>query len=249
MTHSTSDPETKLSVNVNKVATLRNARGGLIPNLVEVVKDCQRFGAQGITVHPRPDERHIRRADVFDIKPLVSTEFNMEGYPTRDFLDLVEEIKPEQCTLVPDAPDVLTSSEGWDTVTHQEQLKDVLAELKSYGCRTALFMEPKREFIEGAKLAGADRIEFYTGPYANMFPENPEEAIRAYLPAAAFATEIGLEINAGHDLNRDNLPYWVRNIPQTLEVSIGHALWCDALYLGMENTIQLYKRACQHQIQ
>ena len=245
MTHSTHATETKLSVNVNKVATLRNARGGLIPDLAAVVKDCQRFGAQGITVHPRPDERHIRRSDVFEIKPLITTEFNMEGYPTRDFLDMVREAKPEQCTLVPDAPDVLTSSEGWDTVTHHDLLKDVLAELKSYGCRTALFMEPRKDYIEGAKKVGADRIELYTGPYAAHFPEDPEQAIKAYLPAAEFAAEIGLQINAGHDLNRENLPFWVRNIPQTLEVSIGHALWCDALYLGMENTIQLYRRACQ----
>ena len=237
--------ETKLSVNVNKVATLRNARGGPIPNLNQVVIDCQRFGAQGITVHPRPDERHIRLTDVHSIKPLINTEFNIEGYPTRKFLDLIDKIRPEQCTLVPDDPNVLTSCEGWDTVAHQSLLSEVIKELKSYGCRVALFMEPNNKFIEGAKKVGADRIEFYTGPFANDFEADPKAAVSKYVPAAVFADEIGLEINAGHDLNRENLPFWLEHVPQTKEVSIGHAIWCDALYLGMENTIQLYRRACE----
>ncbi len=234
---------TRLSVNINKIALLRNARGGNLPDLLRFAHDCERFGAQGITVHPRADERHIRYADVYNLKPLVQTEFNIEGYPDPRFMDMVLEIVPHQCTLVPDPPHVLTSNAGWDTVTHQAQLKTVIAALKAKNIRVSLFMEPNYAHIAGALEAGADRIELYTGPYAEMFPHNAEAAIAPYRQAAQWASDLGLGVNAGHDLNLHNLPHFAQQIPQLLEVSIGQALVSDALYLGIENTIQLYLRA------
>lgn len=233
---------TKLSVNINKFATLRNARGGNMPDLMVVAKDCERFGADGITVHPRPDERHIRYTDVHALKEIVTTEFNIEGNPIRNFIELVKEISPAQVTLVPDADNAITSDNGWDTIKHERFLTDVIAEFKSKNIRVSLFINPIEQFIEGAKKVGADRIELYTGPYAHVFPTNKKMAIEDYVEAANFASKIGLEINAGHDLNLGNLKFFKENIPQLKEVSIGHALVCDALYLGLENTIQLYKR-------
>ncbi len=234
---------TRLSVNINKFATLRNARGNNLPDIVKSAKDCERFGAEGITVHPRPDERHIRYQDVLLLKEVVTTEFNIEGYPDQRFMDLVLKVRPEQVTLVPDAPDVLTSNRGWDTVIHAAFLKEKVNALQSAGIRVSLFIDPIAHFIEGAALAGTNRIEFYTGPYAAGFPDNREKAIRDYVKAAAFCTDIGLEMNAGHDLNLYNLQYFNQQIASLKEVSIGHALICDALYLGLENTIQLYLRA------
>ena len=233
---------TRLSVNVNKVALLRNARGGDRPDLLQVVRDCEFYGAEGITVHPRPDERHIRRDDVYAIREVVTTEYNIEGYPSRDYIELCRDVKPAQATLVPDPPDVLTSNAGWDTIANADLLRDVVAELQSFGCRVSLFIETDAARIEGAKAVGADRIEFYTGPYAEEYGAGKEAAIRDYVSAAEVATAAGLGINAGHDLNRDNLAYWRERIPTTLEVSIGHAIWCDALYLGMENTIRMFRR-------
>lgn len=233
---------TKLSVNINKVAWLRNARGGNVPDLLQVAKDCERFGAEGITVHPRPDERHIKYQDVYDLKPMVTTEFNIEGYPNKRFLALVKAIKPDQCTLVPDPPNVLTSTAGWDTITHEAFLTEVIADLKSLGIRVAIFMECDKQKIEGAKKVGTDRIELYTGPYAEHFTKDKEKAILPYVEAANWATELNLGLNAGHDLSLLNLQYLAQKIPQLLEVSIGHALISDALYYGLENTIQLYKR-------
>lgn len=233
---------TRLSVNVNKIAWLRNARGGNLPDLVQVSKDCERFGAEGITVHPRPDERHITRADVYALKEVVSTEFNIEGYPSEDFLQLVEAVRPDQVTLVPDPPDALTSNAGWDTRMNASLLKEVVSRLHEADCRVSIFMETNPDFIDGAKEVGTDRIEFYTGPYAEHFEADREAAIGDYVSAARHAALIGLGINAGHDLSTRNLSYWAERIPQTLEVSIGHALWSDALYWGMENTIQLYRR-------
>lgn len=241
---------TKLSVNINKFATLRNARGGNLPDILKVAKDCESFGADGITVHPRPDERHIRYQDVRDLKPLVTTEFNIEGYPSTDFMDLVLAVKPHQCTLVPDPPGVLTSNTGWDTVQYQSFLKDVIGTLKAAGIRVSIFLNADVGKVEGAKSAGADRIELYTGPYAEEYanartqPQN-FKLFNDYKDTARAATEIGLDINAGHDLNLDNLRFFKLHIPQLKEVSIGHALVCDALYLGLENTIQLYKRQLQ----
>ncbi len=233
---------TRLSVNINKIATLRNARGGDIPNVVQAAIDCQAFGAQGITVHPRPDERHITYQDVLDLRPVVVTEFNIEGYPDQRYMELVGRVKPEQATLVPDPPDVLTSNAGWDTVKHQSFLQEVLSELKSQGMRTSLFVDTDLRHIEGAAAAGADRIELYTEPYAKNYTSDREAAIAPFVQAAARAKELGLGINAGHDLNLQNLRYLVETIPYIDEVSIGHALISDALYYGLENTIQMYLR-------
>ncbi|MFD2248560.1 pyridoxine 5'-phosphate synthase [Pontibacter ruber] len=233
---------TKLSVNINKIATLRNARGGDRPNVVQAAIDCERFGAQGITVHPRPDERHIRYRDVYDLKAVVTTEFNIEGNPTSDFLKLVKEIKPEQATLVPDAPDAITSNAGWDTIRHKDFLTDVISELKELGIRTSIFVDPDESMIEGAALVGTDRVELYTEAYAKNYHSNREAAIQPYLIAAQKAQEFGIGLNAGHDLDLNNLKYLKDTLPGLLEVSIGHALICDALYFGLENTIQLYLR-------
>lgn len=233
---------TKLSVNVNKIATLRNARGGNVPDLLKVASDCERFGADGITVHPRPDERHIRIKDVYNLKKSVTNEFNIEGYPSPDFISLVKEIRPTQVTLVPDGPHVLTSNAGWDTVKNKLFLQDIIAELKSAGMRVSIFIAPDLHQIGNAPETGTDRIELYTEAYARDFHVNPEKAIEPYLKAAQLANQLSLGINAGHDLNLDNLNYFKRIIPNLLEVSIGHALISDALYLGLENTVRLYKR-------
>lgn len=232
---------TRLSVNINKVATLRNARGGTVPNVVQFAIDCERFGAEGITVHPRPDERHITTKDVFELKEVVKTEFNIEGYPDDRFMKMMEEIRPDQVTLVPDPPGVLTSNAGWDTLEHASFLREILDQLKSLGLRTSLFCEPDLDRIEGAKVIGADRIELYTGPYAEYYSLGKENAVKPYVQAAQFAMECGLGINAGHDLSLDNLAYFKQSLLQLDEVSIGHALISDALYLGLENTIQRYK--------
>ncbi len=232
----------RLSVNVNKIATIRNARGGDTPNLLKMAIDCEQFGAQGITVHPRPDERHIRYSDVYDLRPLVQTEFNIEGYPSDDFIKMVMEVKPDQVTLVPDGPNVLTSNAGWDTLTNADLLKDVLKEFSNSGIRTSVFIETKSDMIEGAAKVNADRIELYTESYAEKFPTNKEEAIAPFVDSAIIADGCGLGINAGHDLSLENLKYFSENIPNLLEVSIGHALISDALYFGIENTIQLYLR-------
>ncbi|HLP52207.1 MAG TPA: pyridoxine 5'-phosphate synthase [Chitinophagales bacterium] len=232
----------RLSVNINKIALLRNSRGSDIPSVVQFAKDCERYGAQGITIHPRQDERHITRKDVYDLKPIVTTEFNIEGYPSEDFLKMVLEVKPEQCTLVPDAPGQLTSDHGWDTITHQSYLTEVIDRLKKSGIRVSLFIDPQNKLIEAAKATGADRIEFYTGPYAHDFAADKQKAITEFTAAANFCNEIGIGINAGHDLNLDNLKFFKQNIPGLLEVSIGHALVRDCLYYGLENTIQLYLR-------
>lgn len=231
---------TRLSVNVNKIATIRNARGGNLPNLIQVAKDCERFGAQGITVHPRPDERHIRYADVRALKKVVTTEFNIEGNPNPKFLELVFANAPHQCTLVPDAPDVLTSDSGWDTIGQASFLKEVIARLQAANIRVSLFLDPEEKYVEGAKNVGADRIEFYTGKYANDFLDNPKKAVADHARCAQLANQLGLGINAGHDLNLDNLRYYQENVEGLLEVSIGHALISDALYFGLETTIQKY---------
>ena len=231
---------TKLSVNINKIATIRNARGGNLPNLVQVAKDCEKFGAQGITIHPRPDERHIRYQDVYDLKKVVTTEFNIEGFPNTQFINLVLENKPEQVTLVPDPPGVLTSNAGWDTLKQKDFLKEVIKEFKQNNIRTSIFVDTQIVNIENAIETGTDRIEFYTGPYAEDFPKNNEIAIAEYIKAADFANSLGLGINAGHDLNLENLNYFKNNIINLKEVSIGHALICDALYFGLEETIKKY---------
>lgn len=233
---------TKLSVNINKIATIRNARGGNTPNVTQSAVDCEEFGAQGITVHPRPDERHIRYSDVREIAPLVKTEFNIEGYPGEEFLKLVEETKPAQVTLVPDPPDVLTSNAGWDTVKHAGFLKEVVSRLKSAGCRVSLFIETDDKMIEAAAKTGTDRIELYTESYAVGFGQNPQNAVLPFVRSAKTADTCGLGVNAGHDLNLENLSYFAKNVPHLEEVSIGHALISDALYYGLENTIQLYLR-------
>jgi pyridoxine 5-phosphate synthase len=233
---------TKLSVNINKIATLRNARGGNIPNVLTAAINCQIFGADGITVHPRPDERHIRYRDVLEIKPLITTEFNIEGYPSEDFINLVLSVKPDQVTLVPDAHDAITSNAGWDTLKNRLFLTDVVAEFRNNGIRTSLFIDTNPVNIVNAALTGTDRVELYTEPYASKFNLNAAEAIEPFINAASIAREAGLGVNAGHDLNLDNLKYFHQNIPWTDEVSIGHALISDALYLGLENTIQMYKR-------
>jgi pyridoxine 5-phosphate synthase len=233
---------TKLSVNINKIATIRNARGGNTPSVVEAAINCQKFGADGITIHPRPDERHITKKDAYDIKPIISTEYNIEGYPSPDFIKMVIDILPEQVTLVPDGPDVLTSCVGWDTIKFQDYLKEIIAEFKEHGIRTSIFVDPKLEMIEAAKLCGTDRVELYTEDYAKGFSINKEKAIAPYILAANKASELGLEINAGHDLSLENLEFFAIEIPDLAEVSIGHALISDALYLGLENSIQMYKR-------
>jgi pyridoxine 5-phosphate synthase len=232
----------RLSVNINKFATLRNARGGNNPDLLKVAADCEQFGAEGITVHPRPDERHIRYADVRQLKPLVKTEFNIEGYPEQLFLELVREVKPDQLTLVPDPPDAITSSSGWDTVSHFDFLKEVVEEAHKHGIRVSIFMDPVKERIFRAADLGADRIELYTEPYAAAYHHNRQAAIEPFIRAAGWAAEAGLRLNAGHDLSLQNLAYFSQQVPGLLEVSIGHALVCDALYYGLENTIQMYRR-------
>lgn len=233
---------TKLSVNINKIATLRNARGGNIPNVLNAAINCQIYGADGITVHPRPDERHIRYKDVLDIRPIIKTEFNIEGNPSDSFIDLVLSVKPHQVTLVPDKHDAITSNAGWDTLKNRTFLTDIVSTFKKEGIRTSLFVDTKLVNIENAAITGTDRIELYTEPYASGFSSNAAEAIEPYIRAAEFGRDLGLGINAGHDLNLDNLNYFYKNIPWILEVSIGHALISDALYLGLENTIQMYKR-------
>jgi len=234
---------TKLSVNINKIATLRNSRGGNTPDLLQVAMDCERFGAQGITVHPRPDERHIRYKDVYDLKPVLKTEFNIEGNPKeKKFVDMVLEIKPAQVTLVPDTTGQLTSDHGWDTITEKEYLKDTITMFKSAGIRTSIFVDADLKMVEGAKYTGTDRIELYTEDYAKHFTANKENAINAYVNAAKLSDELNIGVNAGHDLSLLNLNYFSKNIPNLLEVSIGHALISDALYYGLENTIQLYLR-------
>ena len=233
---------TRLSVNINKIATLRNSRGGNIPDVKLAAIRCQQFGAEGITVHPRPDERHIRYSDVYEIKPIITTEFNIEGYPSPKFKNLIKEIRPDQVTLVPDAPDALTSNAGWDTKKHYEFLKELISEFQSLGVRTSIFVDTNFQNIEWAAKTGTNRIELYTEPYASMYPKNPEQAVKPFAEAAQIAISLGLDINAGHDLNLENLKYFVKNVPQVKEVSIGHALISDALYFGLENTIQLYLR-------
>lgn len=234
---------TKLSVNINKVATLRNARGGDVPNVVKVALDCESFGADGITVHPRPDERHIRRQDVYDLRPLLRTEFNIEGYPSPEFIDLVLKVKPHQVTLVPDAPSQLTSNAGWDTKANQEFLEEVLEAFNQAGIRTSVFVAAEPEMVEYAAKAGADRVELYTEPYASGYIQNREAAVAPFVAAAQTARQLGIGLNAGHDLSLVNLNYFHQNIPWLDEVSIGHALISDALYLGLERTIQEYKNA------
>ena len=228
---------TKLSVNINKLATLRNARGHNRPDILQAARDIERFGAEGITVHPRPDERHIRYQDVRDLKPIVTTELNVEGNPTPDFVALCREVRPEQVTLVPDAPDAITSNAGWDVVTHQQFLRDVVAELKSFGCRVSIFLDPDVNLVEAAASTGTDRIELYTEAYAVQYLTDREAAVAPYR-----AGQLGLGVNAGHDLDLENLAWLHQQLPELAEVSIGHALVCDALYLGLENTVQLYKR-------
>ena len=231
---------TRLSVNINKIATLRNARGGNLPDVEKAARDCESFGAEGITVHPRPDERHIRYSDVRLIRPGITTEFNIEGNPIGSFIDLVCEVVPDQVTLVPDAHDAITSNAGWDTVANKEFLTDVCALFKSKGIRTSIFIDPDPRMAEGAAECGADRVELYTAGYAEHFPQGPEAAIADYLRCAERVRELGLGLNAGHDLNLDNLEYFIRTIPWTDEVSIGHALISDALYMGLEKTIAAY---------
>lgn len=233
---------TKLSVNINKIATIRNARGGNMPNLLQMALDCERYGSQGITVHPRPDERHIRYNDVRELKPKLTTEFNIEGNPTPSFIDLVLEIKPAQVTLVPDAPDAITSNAGWDTITHHNFLTEIIARFKSNGIRTSIFVDPDIEMVKNALKTGTDRIELYTESYATEYVVNKEKAIAPFVEAAKCALDLGIGLNAGHDLSLVNLKYFKDNIPGLLEVSIGHALICDALYYGIENTIQMYLR-------
>jgi len=231
---------TKLSVNINKIATIRNARGGNVPDVKLAAINCEKFGAQGITVHPRPDGRHIKYQDVYDISPIITTEFNIEGYPSKEFIELVLRVKPTQVTLVPDPPEALTSNAGWDTVANKEFLKKIICDFKDAGIRTSIFVDTKPQNIKGAVYTETDRIELYTEPYATNFPKNKEKAVADFVKAAKLASELGLGINAGHDLNLDNLNYFVTNVPNVAEVSIGHALISDALYLGLETTIKKY---------
>ncbi|MGG5488295.1 pyridoxine 5'-phosphate synthase [Gaetbulibacter sp. PBL-D1] len=231
---------TKLSVNINKIATLRNSRGGDVPNVVQFAKDVQRFGSQGVTIHPRPDERHIRYQDVYDLKPVVHTEYNIEGNPIQKFIDIVLEVKPTQVTLVPDAEDAITSNAGWDTVKHKAFLVDVIKEFKNNGIRTSIFVDPELKQIEGAKATGADRIELYTEAFAHQYSLGNEQAIQPYTECAVLANELNLGINAGHDLSLENIKFFKDNIPNLLEVSIGHALIAESLYLGIENVVQMY---------
>jgi pyridoxine 5-phosphate synthase len=234
----------RLSVNINKFATLRNARGGNNPDIIQVALDCERFGAQGITVHPRPDERHIRFADVRSLTDVVSTEFNIEGYPSQSFIDLVLETSPTQVTLVPDPPDVLTSNAGWDTIKHKDFLTDVISTFRSEGIRTSLFLDPNEAYVEAAAQTGTDRVELYTESYAAQYSTDQEKALHPFVTTARAINNAGMQLNAGHDLDLNNLAYFTKNIPGLKEVSIGHALVCDALYLGLENAIQLYLKAC-----
>lgn len=231
---------TKLSVNINKIATIRNARGGNMPDVLKAAVDCERFGAEGITVHPRPDERHIRYSDAREIRPLITTEFNIEGNPIPSFIDLVMEVCPHQVTLVPDAHDAITSNAGWDTLSHKEFLTEVCKEFKNKGIRTSIFVDPDPRMVEGAALCGCDRVEMYTEAYARMYSADPRKAIEPYIKTAETARECGLGLNAGHDLSLENLEYFIREIPWVDEVSIGHALICDALYMGLEPTIKAY---------
>lgn len=231
---------TKLSVNINKIATLRNARGGETPSVTEAAVKIEEFGGQGITIHPRPDERHITRKDVYDLKPLVTTEFNIEGNPHRPFIDMVLDVKPEQVTLVPDADDAITSNAGWDTKKHLDFLTEIIAEFKNAGIRTSIFLDPNPNMVEYAAKTGTDRIELYTEAYAKHYTQDKEAAIKPYYDTAVLATEFGMGINAGHDLSLDNLKYFADHIPNLLEVSIGHALVSEALYMGLENTVQAY---------
>jgi pyridoxine 5-phosphate synthase len=232
--------QTKLSVNINKIATIRNARGGNTPNVELSAIDCERFGAHGITIHPRPDERHITTKDTYDLAKVVKTELNIEGYPDQRFMAMVAEIKPAQATLVPDPPHVLTSNAGWDTEKHLEELRNIITAIKSHGVRTSIFVDTELKNIEYAAKTGVDRIELYTGPYAEHFSINKEAAIAPYVKAAELASELGMEVNAGHDLSLENLAYFKKHIPFLAEVSIGHALISDALYFGLENTVQMY---------
>lgn len=231
---------TKLSVNINKIATLRNSRGGDTPNVVQFAKDVQRFGAEGVTIHPRPDERHIRYQDVYDLKPVVYTEFNIEGNPIKQFIDIVLEVKPTQVTLVPDAEDAITSNAGWDTIKHRDFLIDVIKEFQQNGIRTSIFVDPVLKQIEGAKATGTDRIELYTEAFAHQYSLGNKKAILPYAQSAELANKLGLGVNAGHDLSLDNIKFFKDNIPSLLEVSIGHALISESLYLGVENVIQMY---------
>ena len=231
---------TRLSVNINKIATLRNARGGNNPDVIKAAIDCERFGAQGITVHPRPDERHIRYDDVIKLKEVITTEFNIEGYPDQRYMELVREVKPAQATLVPDPPDVLTSNAGWDTIEHNTFLQEIILELKNQNIRTSLFIDPDLSMIEGAAHTGTDRIELYTEMYASQYVSDNLAAIKSYKESANLALKLSLGLNAGHDLDLNNLKFLKSEIPSLAEVSIGHALVCDAIYLGLENTIQLY---------
>lgn len=231
---------TKLSVNINKIATLRNARGGNMPNVVQVARDIQNFGAHGITIHPRPDERHIRYQDAFDLKPVIHTEYNIEGNPIDEFLDMVLEIKPTQVTLVPDAVDALTSNAGWDTVKHKDYLVDIISECRKNGIRTSIFVDPSSTMIEGAANTGTDRIELYTEEFAHQFSLGNEKAIEPYTQCAVLANDLGLGINAGHDLSLENIWFFKENIPHLLEVSIGHALVCEAIYRGLEPVVKAY---------
>ncbi|MBA6152279.1 pyridoxine 5'-phosphate synthase [Gelidibacter maritimus] len=233
---------TKLSVNINKIATLRNSRGGDVPNVVQFAKDVQKFGAQGVTIHPRPDERHIRYQDVYDLKPEVYTEYNIEGNPIRQFIDMVLEVKPTQVTLVPDAEDAITSNAGWDTIKHKDFLIDVIKEFRQNGIRTSIFVDPVLKQIEGAKATGTDRIELYTEAYAVAYGSGNKMGIKPYTECAVLANALGLGLNAGHDLSLDNIKYFKQNIPDLLEVSIGHALISESLYLGIENVINMYLR-------
>lgn len=237
------DRMTKLSVNINKVATLRNARGGNYPDVEQFARDCESFGAEGITVHPRPDERHIRRQDVYELKQLVTTELNIEGNPTESFLALVLDVVPAQATLVPDDPAQITSNHGWDTIRHQAELTEIVARLHAKGIRVSVFVDADPAMVEGAKRCGADRVELYTGPYAELYDQDPEAALAMYRPAAEKARDLGLGLNAGHDLNRRNLGAFIQAFPWVDEVSIGHAIIGDALYLGIEETIKQYKYA------
>ncbi|PZX52581.1 pyridoxine 5'-phosphate synthase [Algoriphagus chordae] len=233
---------TKLSVNINKIATLRNARGADNPNVVKVALDAERFGSQGITVHPRPDERHIRYQDVIDLAKVVTTEFNIEGYPDKRFMEMVRLIKPAQATLVPDPPTAITSNNGWDTIANQSMLKDIVAELHESGVRVSIFINPETKYFEPAKLTGTDRVELYTEPYAVNYHKDRDAAVKPYIEVAELARELGMGLNAGHDLDLQNLAFLKQSIPHLDEVSIGHALVCDALYYGLENTIQMYRR-------
>ncbi|MCO5724681.1 pyridoxine 5'-phosphate synthase [Robiginitalea marina] len=231
----------RLSVNVNKIATLRNARGGNVPNLLEVVRDIESFGAQGITIHPRPDERHIRYQDARDLKKVVQTELNIEGNPIPEFIDLVLEVLPDQVTLVPDAPDAITSNAGWDTRANRSFLQGVIARFREAGIRTSIFVDPDPDMVRAARDTGTERVELYTEGYARAFPSNPGEAVKPYVKAALAAGEAGLGLNAGHDLSLENISFFRQEVPHLLEVSIGHALICESLYLGLENVINMYK--------